>query len=115
MVVTLLYRGLRIVGLHVGTQNAKRYFAAGSTFVELHLDHLSILCPLSPRFWEDRPEILDARLCGWLEAKLHQCASGVAVPHLALVPAGPGAFRISSLAMAPATASAALVHDSATV
>jgi hypothetical protein len=39
----------------------------------------------------------------------------VAVPHLALVPAGPGAFRISSLAMAPATASAALVHDSATV
>jgi hypothetical protein len=102
MVVSLLYRGLRIAGLHIGQQNAKRFFPAGSTAVELQLDHLTILCPLNPRFWDEHPEILDARLCGWLESKFHHRGSDTASPHLTLVPSGPGAFQLRSLTMPPA-------------
>jgi hypothetical protein len=101
MVVTLLYRGLRITGIHVGRENALRHFTSGSTSVELQMDHLAILCSLGPRFWEDRPEIQDPRLCLWLESKFHQRGTGVSAPHLALVPSGPNSFRITSLALTP--------------
>jgi len=102
MVVTLLYRGLRISGLHIGQQNAQRFFPAGTSSIEIHLDHLSILCNLSPRFWQDHPELQDPRLCVWLESKFPYRAPVNTVPHLELSPSGPGSFRLNSLPMTPA-------------
>lgn len=114
MVVTLIYSGLRIVGLQVGASNAKRFFPANSTAIELHLDHLTILCPITARFWEDRAILNDPRLCGWLETKFHNKKSPQTVSHVEMVPAGPGAFRIASFTAPVTTQTSAALAKSAT-
>lgn len=115
MVVTLLYRGLRIAGLHVGVQNARRFFPPDTPAIELRLDHVSILCPLSPHFWEDRAEICDPRLCGWLESKFSYRSTARSVPHLTLLPTSPGVYRLTSLNLALASTPDAALSGSASV
>jgi hypothetical protein len=94
MVVKTRSKGLGMTGVHVGVDNARRYFSKDSTVVELELDHLRIQCGLNPEFWLDQPEIDDPRLCAWLESKrLNRRPDQPPVP-LAMIPNGKNAFRL---------------------
>lgn len=103
MVVKTHSKGRGVTGLHVGAQNAQRYFPKDTPFVEIQLDHLQIQCGLTPEFWRGQPEIYDPRLCAWLETKYPAGnRNGYPVP-LALIPAGKNAFRLRPVsAAAPA-------------
>jgi len=84
----------RTLGLHVGAHNARQYFPKHTNAVELHLDHLVIVCTLSPAFWNGKPEIYDERLSSWLYSKRD---SGKLNPHastITLIPNGESSFRI---------------------
>src|ERR1019366_6730147 len=94
MVVKAQSKGRGISGLHVGSDNVRRYFPKDVSTIELELDHLRIQCGLAPDFWQGQPEIYDPRLCAWLETKhMHGSRDRTPVP-LALVPAGKNAFRL---------------------
>ena len=94
MVVKAQSKGRGLSGLHVGTDNVRRYFPKDVSTIELQLDHLRIQCGLAPDFWQGHPEIYDPRLCAWLETKhMHGSRNRTAVP-LALIPAGENAFRL---------------------
>jgi len=94
MVVKTHSKGRGVTGLHVGVENAQRYFPQGTHFVEIQLDHLRIQCFLDPDFWQGHPEIHDPRLCAWLETKYPAGnTKGIPVP-LALIPDGKNAFRL---------------------
>lgn len=97
MVVVTQYQGRRISGLYIGAGNANRYFSRRATSVEIQIDHLRICCGLAQRFWEDAPEIQDARLCAWLESKQTRCSVNSGPWQLALTPAGRNIFRLDSL------------------
>ena len=76
MVVKTQSKGHGVTGLHVGTDNVRRYFPKGTQNIELQLGHLRIECGLKPDFWQGQPEIYDPRLCAWLESKnLHGTAN----------------------------------------
>ncbi|HUX44941.1 MAG TPA: hypothetical protein VMV57_09340 [Terracidiphilus sp.] len=98
MVVTAQTKGRGVIGLHIGTNNAQRFFPKSASVIELHLDHLDIQCDLSPEFWNGNPEICDPRLCAWLDAKHQQKRPGQEQIALALIPAGKNAFRLSAVA-----------------
>jgi hypothetical protein len=99
MVVTTYRKSPGITGLLVGADNVRRYFSKRVSVIELQLDHLRIQCHLLPDFWQGEPEIYDARLCSWLEAKcLHASSSRAPVP-LAMIPAGKSSFRLMPLTM----------------
>jgi len=99
MLVTTLNEAQRVIGLHVGEDNVRRYFPRGASVIELQLEHLRIQCRLDPAFWQDDPVIRDPRLCTWLEAKhLHRKKDRAPVP-LVLVPAGNSAFRVQAFSM----------------
>jgi hypothetical protein len=99
MVVKTHSKGHGITGLHVGTQNVRRYFPKGTQNIELQLGHLRIQCGLQPDFWNGQPEIHDPRLCAWLESKnLHGTANRT-VP-LAMIPAGNNCFQLEPISMA---------------
>ena len=83
-----------VVGLHVGALNVSEHFPPGTKFVELELDHLSIVCTLSPSFWLDQPEIHDMRLSCWLEAKRNSGKLGKQPSPVAMVPCGAQKFRL---------------------
>jgi hypothetical protein len=101
MVVRTQSEGLAVVGLHVGVNNVRRYFPRHISVIELHLDHLQILCGLTPDFWQDHPEIHDRRLGAWLESKnFHGKPNRTPVP-LVMIPAGDNSFRLQP---APLTA-----------
>ena len=51
MVVKTQSKGRGVVGLHVGTNNVRRYFPKNVSSIELLLDHLQIECGLKPDFW----------------------------------------------------------------
>jgi hypothetical protein len=91
--------GLRgSVGLHIGALNVQQFFPRDMEMVELELDHLCIVCPLEPSFWNDLPEIHDQRLSCWLEAKR---TSGKLAPQgapVALIPSGKSSFRLQMIA-----------------
>jgi hypothetical protein len=55
-------------GLHVGVENAQRFFPESIPEIDLHLDHLQIQFSLNPEFWRGKPEIFDERLSSWLES-----------------------------------------------
>src|ERR1035438_4356756 len=55
--------------LHVGVENAQRFFPEKISEIDLHLGHLQIRCSLNPEFWQGKPEIFDERLSAWLESK----------------------------------------------
>ena len=83
-----------VVGLHIGALNVQQYFPRDVEMVELELDHLRIVCPLEPSFWQDRPEIHDHRLSSWLEAKRNSGKLGLQAAPVALIPSGEHAFRL---------------------
>ncbi len=97
MVVRTQCDGREVIGLYVGTRNARRKFPRGTKDIELVLGHLHIHCELRPEFWRGRPEIRDPRLCDWLESKVfHGRARRTPVP-LAILPAGKNAFRLQTI------------------
>jgi hypothetical protein len=94
MVVKAQSKGQGVSGIHVGSDNVRRYFPKDVSTIELQLDHLQIQCGLAPDFWQGQPEIHDPRLCAWLETKhMHASRNRTAVP-LAMIPAGKNAFRL---------------------
>jgi len=94
MVVKTQSKGRGITGLHVGANNVRRYFPKNISVIELQLDHLHIQCGLKPDFWQDEPEIYDARLGAWLESRhMHKNADRTSIP-LAMIPSGINAFRL---------------------
>lgn len=94
MVVKTQSKGRGVTGLHVGLNNALRYFPRGTSYIELQLDHLQIECGLSPDFWLGQPEIHDPRLCAWLESKNLTASAGKPPVPLALIPSGRNSFRL---------------------
>jgi hypothetical protein len=82
------------VGLHIGAGNVQQYFPLGVEMVELELDHLRIVCPLEPSFWQDRPEIHDQRLSSWLESKRNSGKLGLQSAPVAMIPSGEYSFRL---------------------
>ena len=94
MVVKTQSKGHGVTGLHVGSNNVRRYFPKGTKDIELQLGHLRIQCGLKPDFWQGQPDIYDPRLCAWLESKnLHGTANRT-VP-LAMIPAGDNSFQFN--------------------
>ncbi len=108
MKVKAQYCGNRVAGLYVGSNNVRRYFSKRIRLIELQLDHLRILCGLTPPFWLDKPEIQDPRLCVWLEAKHPQQAPSQTEISLALIPSGKNSFRLAAMAR---KSSARLRHE----
>ena len=51
MVVRTQCNGREVVGLYVGTRNARRKFPKDVKDIELILGHLHIHCELTPEFW----------------------------------------------------------------
>jgi len=104
MVVRTQSDGHAVTGIYIGTRNARRKFPRHVKSVELLLGHLHIDCELPSDFRHGRPEICDARLGGWLEAKIfHGRSCRTPVP-MALLPAGKNAFRLLPLRL-PLTSS----------
>jgi len=105
MVVRTQSDGRSVTGLYIGTRNARRNFSRRVQSIELRLGHLHIHCDLPPTFWRGDPQIRDARLAGWLEAKIfHGRSCRTPVP-MALLPAGKNTFRLLPLRL-PASSSA---------
>lgn len=101
MLVKTQSKGHGVTGLHVGTDNVRRYFPEGTQNIELQLGHLRIQCGLKPDFWQGQPEIYDPRLCAWLESKnLHGTANRAAVA-LAMIPTGDNSFQLQPMSLAP--------------
>jgi len=84
----------RTLGLHVGIRNARQYFPRTFNAVELHLDHLVIVCTLPAAFWDGKPEIFDERLSSWLHSKRDSGKLGSHPSPITLIPNGEGSFRI---------------------
>ncbi len=82
------------VGLHIGAINVQQYFPRDWELVELELDHLRIVCPLEPSFWQDQPEIHDQRLSSWLESKRMSGKLAAKGAPVAMIPCGKYAFRL---------------------
>lgn len=99
MVVKTYNKGREVLGLEVGASNARRYFSKNASVIELELDHLRIQCGLTPEFWDGQPEIRDPRLCAWLKLKNFNGKAGDSPVPLAMIPAGPNAFRLQPISM----------------
>jgi hypothetical protein len=99
MVVKTQCKGREVIGLHVGTANARRYFSRQIRSVELHLGDLQIECALTPDFWLDQPEIRDPRLCEWLKFKLFYDLSGRMPATMAMVQFGMNSFKLLPASM----------------
>jgi len=97
MVVKANYRRSGFTGLQVGVQDVRRYFPRNVDVIELQLDHLRIHCGLGPGFWQDEPEICDARLFAWLESKQLQTDKVRTPVPLAMIPSGANSFRLQPL------------------
>ena len=99
MVVKAQSKGRGLSGLHVGTDNVRRYFPKDISTIELQLDHLRIQCGLAPDFWQGQPEIFDPRLCAWLESKhMHSSRNRTPVA-LAMIPEGKNSFRLQPVSV----------------
>jgi hypothetical protein len=94
MVVSVKNGRRGVTGLHVGDGNVQRLFPPDVPTVELELDHLRIVCTLSPEFWDGEPEIHDDRLVSWLESKrMNGKLASVPAP-VVMIPSGDHAFRL---------------------
>jgi hypothetical protein len=94
MVVKTQCKARGVTGLHIGSNNVRRYFPKNISDIELQLDHLRIRCCLDSTFWNSQPEIYDPRLCAWLESRhLHNRIDRNPVS-LDMIPAGGNAYRI---------------------
>jgi|HubBroStandDraft_5_1064220.scaffolds.fasta_scaffold298422_2 hypothetical protein len=85
------------LGLHIGAVNVQQYFPRDVQLVELELDHLRIVCPLEPSFWEDHPEIHDLRLSSWLESKRNSGKLGSQSAPVSMIPSGKCSFRLQMM------------------
>jgi hypothetical protein len=85
---------LGMTGLHVGDGNVQRLFPPDVPIVELELDHLRIVCTLSPEFWDGKPEIRDERLVAWLESKQRNGKLASKPAPVVMIPSGEHAFRL---------------------
>jgi len=85
------------IGLNVGAVNVNEHFPKHTEFVELELDHLSIVCTLGQPFWADEPEIHDHRLSSWLEAKHNSGKLGAQPSPIAMIPCGPSKYRLQPI------------------
>lgn len=104
MVVRTQCDGREVVGLYIGTRNARRKFPKDIRDIELILGHLHIHCELTPEFWRGRPEIRDSRLSDWLESRIfHGRRRRTPVP-LAMLPSGKNAFRLQTIKLPAASA-----------
>jgi hypothetical protein len=97
MVVKTQSTGRGVTGLNVGENNVHRYFPKNELIIELQLGYLQIQCGLEPDFWQDQPEIRDARLCAWLEFKYPYGRPDRAPIPLAMIPAGKNTFRVQPM------------------
>lgn len=84
----------RIVGLYIGADNVQEHFPASQSTIELVLGHLHIHCELAAEFWREQPEIYDARLADWLEAKFRCSRLPGGCVTLVLAEAGDGCYRL---------------------
>lgn len=94
MLVTSQCHGHRVTGILVGQSNVQRYFPRNITEIELQLGHLRIECRLPSHFWNGKAEIRDARLCLWLESKIHDANHCRASTPLAMIPSGRSSFIV---------------------
>ena len=101
MVVKTQSKGRSLTGLNVGVSNVRRYFPKNVAVIELQLDHLQIQCGLSPDFWQDQPEIHDARLCAWLESKNFHARPDRFPISMAMIPAGNNSFKLQPVTLNP--------------
>ena len=87
--------------LHVGVENAQRFFPEKISEIDLHLGHLQIRCSLNPEFWQGKPEIFDERLSAWLESKYLHGKRDKTPIRLAMVPIGIGTniFRLRPVSL----------------
>lgn len=90
MIVRTQSKGREIVGLVIGSSNARRYFAQKPDLIELELGHLRIACDLDSSFWDGEAEIRDPRLCLWLQSKQTDSSDS----SLDMSPTGLNAFRL---------------------
>jgi hypothetical protein len=111
MVVKTQSKAHGITGLHIGAQNARRFFPKNISVIELQLGHISIQCGLQPDFWNSQPEIYDPRLCAWLESRMHSRSDRSPVA-LDMIPTGENAFTLQPVSL-HGQASANLAHSTA--
>jgi len=100
MVVKTQSKGHGVTGLHVGSDNVRRYFPRGTKNIELQLGHLRIQCGLKPDFWQGQPEIYDPRLCAWLESKNLHGTANRNVP-LSMIPTADNSFQLQPVSVEP--------------
>jgi hypothetical protein len=96
MIVKMQDRGRGVTSLRIGARNVRRYFAKGMPTIDLDLDNVQIQCDLSQDFWQDRPEIVDPRLCAWLTAKKSKLKVDGDGAVLLMLPAGRNSFRLQT-------------------
>ncbi len=96
MVVKTRNNGREITGLYIGAENARRFFPRSLSTVDLKLGELQIQCSLPPHFWQEDPEIRDARLCGWLACKVAHARTSRTPVFLTMVPCGTNSFMVQS-------------------
>jgi hypothetical protein len=93
-------KGRGLFELHVGEENARRYFPQSACAIELELDHLRIQCDLTPDFWRGQADIFDPRIGAWLQNKrMHSNLTRTPIP-LAMIRSGDNAFRLKPLSSA---------------
>lgn len=109
MVVRTIGVGREVTGLYIGTRNARRHFPRKSQHIELQLGHLHIYCDLPPEFWDERPEICDARLADWLFSRIFHGKPHRAPVPVAMIPLGKNVFRVQPFTM-PAISANAMTH-----
>jgi hypothetical protein len=94
-------KGHGIFELHVGEENARRYFPKTISAIELELDHLQIQCPLGPEFWDGQADIFDPRIDAWLDNKRMQSRCDRAPIPLAMIPSGENKFCLKPISSIP--------------
>ena len=101
MVVRTQCDGRTVTGLYIGARNARRHFSRKIKAVELQMDDIHVQCELPSRFWRDKPEIRDQRVCDWLSSRFfHGRSCRTPIP-LAMIPAGENVFRLQPFRMLP--------------
>lgn len=109
MVVRTIGTGREVMGLYIGTRNARRYFPRKSQHIELQLGHLHIYCDLHPEFWSTRPEICDPRLADWLFSRIFHGKLLRAPAPVAMIPLGKDVFRVQPFTV-PSVSINAMTH-----
>ena len=94
MVVRTQSKGRGVSGLLLKAADVRRHIPGNTAAIELQLGELWIHCPLSPEFWNGRPEICDRRLGEWLEFKVIRTRSCRVPVVLELTPIGINSFRL---------------------